>query len=705
MTVQSTMPIWTPSQARIDGSNITRYLQFLRDEYSLTFNHYQQLHQWSIDNTVVFWGSLVRFFQLKGHFNLDRIFVEDDCFYHCQWFPDSTLNFAENLLYPKNITDFNTAINTHTHSKSKSDNKLAIISHGEDGRRSELSYKQLRDEVTRVAGAMRELGIVKGDRVAAILPNCSEAIIAMLATTSIGAIWSSCSPDFGHQGILDRFTQIKPKLLFACNGYHYAGKAINITAKVTAIISELPELRKLIIVPYLTADTETDKNAETSTSSAAVKFCHWQHFSAVTPHSLSFAAVKFSDPLYILYSSGTTGMPKCIVHSVGGTLLQHVKELALHTDVQVDDRIFYYTTCGWMMWNWLVSSLSQGATLVLFDGSPFHPHRQILFELADSEKVSIFGASAKYYSACDKAALRPVNDYDLRHLKTLLSTGSPLSHESFDYIYQYIKKDLCVSSISGGTDIISCFTLGMPTLPVYRGELQCLGLGMDVAFMHSEESKQVTEGKGELVCRQPFPSMPTGFWQDSNDGKYHHAYFSRFVNIWAHGDYGELIMHHIDTSINVNSDDENTLQDIEINQIGVIIHGRSDAVLNPGGVRIGTAEIYRQVERLPEIQESIAIGQQWQGDVRVVLFVRLSANIALDSQLIHKIKQVIRRNTSPRHVPAKIIAVADIPKTISGKIVELAVRNVVHGIAVTNKDALANPEALALFANLAELQY
>ncbi|GIC79537.1 acetoacetate--CoA ligase [Moritella sp. F3] len=710
------VPIWTPNQARIDASNMSRYLQFLSDEYCLTFAHYQQLHQWSISNTALFWGSLVRFSQLKGSFNLDRIFVLNDCFYHCQWFPDSTLNFAENLLFPKNIAASVSTRNTETaplNSAIENDNKLAIISHGEDGRRNQLSYKQLRDEVTRIAGAMRELGIVKGDRVAAILPNSSEAIVAMLATTSIGAIWSSCSPDFGHQGVLDRFSQINPKLLFACNGYHYAGKAINITTKVTAITRALPELRKLIIVPYLTVTqaqqsnnpdltATTDKDADTNRDT--VKHCHWQHFSATIPRSLSFEAVRFSDPLYILYSSGTTGMPKCIVHSVGGTLLQHVKELALHTDVQVDDRIFYYTTCGWMMWNWLVSSLSQGATLVLFDGSPFHPHKQILFELADTEKVSIFGASAKYYSACDKAALRPADNYNLTHLKTLLSTGSPLSHESFDYIYQYIKKDLCVSSISGGTDIISCFTLGMPTLPVYRGELQCLGLGMDVAFMHSEESKQVTEGKGELVCRQPFPSMPTGFWQDPGDRKYHHAYFSRFDNIWAHGDYGELIMHHSYTNSDANTTDKNKLQDIEINQVGVIIHGRSDAVLNPGGVRIGTAEIYRQVEKLPEIQESIAVGQQWRNDVRVILFVRLSEHTVLDSQLIRKIKHVIRSNTSPRHVPAKIITVTDIPKTISGKIVELAVRNIIHGIAVTNKDALANPDALSLFANLAELQ-
>ncbi|KXO12629.1 Acetoacetyl-CoA synthetase [Moritella sp. JT01] len=697
MTVESAVPIWTPSQARIDGSNINHYLQFLRDEYSLTFAHYQQLHQWSINNTAIFWGSLVTFFKFKGNFNLDRIFVYDDCFYRCQWFPDSTLNFAENLLFPNNISACK--------NEKYNEDKLAIISHGEDGRRTQLSYKQLRNEVTRIAAAMRELGIVKGDRVAGLLPNSSEAIIAMLATTSIGAIWSSCSPDFGFQGVMDRFNQIQPKLLFACNGYCYAGKQINIMDKVSAIANALPELNELVIVSYLKTTPAPTQNAYSNKLDAPIRDksaqCDWRYFSAVIPRSLTFEPVSFSDPLYILYSSGTTGMPKCIVHSVGGTLLQHVKELALHTDVKVDDRIFYYTTCGWMMWNWLVSSLSQGATLVLFDGSPFYPHQQILFELADTEKVSIFGASAKYYSACDKALLRPAQDYNLSHLKTLLSTGSPLSHESFDYIYQYIKQDICVSSISGGTDIISCFTLGMPTLPVYRGELQCLGLGMDVTFMHNEGSKHSIEGKGELVCRQPFPSMPTGFWQDPYDLKYHNAYFTRFDNIWAQGDYGELVKHHIGTLHTEND----IPQDIHINQVGVIIHGRSDAVLNPGGVRIGTAEIYRQVEKLAAIQESIAIGQQWHDDVRVILFVRLSENIELDTRLTMQIKNIIRTNTTPRHVPAKIIAVADIPKTISGKIVELAVRNVIHGIAVTNKDALANPEALSLFADLPELQH
>ena len=709
MAAQSTDPIWTPSQARIDGSNMARYLQFLRDEYSLKFAHYQQLHLWSINNTAIFWGSLVRFFKLKGSFNLNRIFVEKDCFYHCQWFPDSTLNFAENLLYPDNISANENNISTDNNNNANPD-KLAIISCGEDGRRAQLSYRQLREEVTRIAAAMRELGIVKGDRVAGLLPNCSEAIVAMLATTSIGAIWSSCSPDFGHQGVLDRFIQIQPKLLFACNGYHYAGKQIDINEKMHSIANALPDLSKLVIIPYLKLDTQVPTNT-TPSSLNKTTACHWQHFCAAIPRSLIFEPVAFSDPLYILYSSGTTGMPKCIVHSVGGTLLQHVKELALHTDVQVDDRIFYYTTCGWMMWNWLISSLSQGATLVLFDGSPFHPHQQILFELADTENVSIFGASAKYYSTCDKAQLRPAQSYEFSNLKTILSTGSTLSHESYDYIYQYIKQDICLSSISGGTDIISCFMLGMPTLPVYRGELQCIGLGMDVAFIQNQDvtATNITNtqsltplihGKGDLVCRQPFPSMPTGFWQDPEDRKYHNAYFTRFHNIWAHGDYGELTYHYINTpDIAINN-----ITNICINQVGVIIHGRSDAVLNPGGVRIGTAEIYRQVEKLAAIQESIAIGQKWHDDVRVILFVRLSEGVELDPPLISQIKQVIRTNTTPRHVPAKIIAVTDIPKTISGKIVELAVRNVVHGIPVTNQDSLANPEALTLFADLAELR-
>jgi acetoacetyl-CoA synthetase len=696
-----TTPVWTPTQARIDNSNMTRYLAFLRTEYGLKFAHYQQLHQWSISNTALFWGSLVTFFQLKGDFNLSQVFVENACFYQSQWFPQSRLNFAQNLLNPSAVShSFNPAI--------------AIIARGEDGRRAELSYVQLTHEVTRVAAAMREMGVVKGDRVAGFLPNCSEAVIAMLATTSIGAIWSSCSPDFGHQGVQDRFGQIQPKLLFATNGYQYAGKQINTLANVHALVASLTSLQLVVMVEYLSdvtvlsSETEAESINKTETSTKAItkniaKIKRWQHFKPAIPRTLVFEQVNFADPLYIMYSSGTTGVPKCIVHSVGGTLLQHAKELALHTDVKARDRIFYYTTCGWMMWNWLVSSLSQGATLMLFDGSPFYPTQEVLFELAASEQVSIFGGSAKYFSACDKAGLQPNKNHDLSALKTLLSTGSPLAHEIFDYIYQHIKKDVCVSSICGGTDIISCFMLGIPTLPVYRGELQCLGLGMDVAF-YDKQGQALSRGKGELVCRRPFPSMPIGFWQDEDNKKYHNAYFSRFDNVWAHGDYGELVPHISASYATDISDITESPHDIQVEQLGVIIHGRADAVLNPGGVRIGTSEIYRQVDKLTAVQESIAIGQQWDNDVRVVLFVQLSQGLALDDKLKGEIKAVIRSNTSPRHVPAVIVQVADSPRTISGKIVELAVRNVVHGLPVTNKDALANPEALALFANLAELQ-
>ena len=658
--------LWKPDPTRINSSKLTQYLAYLSDELDLEFNHYEALHQWSIDYKEVFWGSLVKFSELKGNFDFSKVFAQESQFYDCKWFPGSTLNFAENLL-------------------PKCNNDIAIIERAEDGRRKEISYKMLNEEVERIAGAMRELGITKGDRVAGFLPNCSEAVIAMLATTSIGAIWSSCSPDFGLNGVIDRLGQIKPKLLFATNGYNYAGKRISSTGRVSEIVASLESLEQLVVIEYI---------EDEAMPSCSKKSSLWGEFKPSTPCPLRFEQVEFSAPLYVMYSSGTTGIPKCIVHSVGGTLLQHVKELALHTDLKEDDKLFYYTTCGWMMWNWLVSGLSQGATLVLFDGSPFHPSPNALFDIAEEENVSIFGVSAKYFSACEKADLKPKTSHKLGSLKSILSTGSPLSHESFNYIYQEIKEDVCVSSISGGTDIISCFALGMSTLPVYQGELQCAGLGMDLAF-YNDQGEPLTSGKGELVCLTPFPSMPIGFWNDDDNSKYQNAYFKAFKSltfsdgIWAHGDYGEFINHY----------DEHA----DITQRSVIIHGRSDAVLNPGGVRIGTAEIYRQVEKVEEVLESIAIGQQWQDDVRVVLFVKLIDNITLTKDLIADIKTIIRSNTTPRHVPAKIIQVTDIPRTISGKIVELAVRNVVHGVEVKNKDALANPEALTLFEGLEEL--
>ncbi|WP_250658178.1 acetoacetate--CoA ligase [Alkalimarinus coralli] len=653
--------LWEPDTARINSATITQFQRFLAERYSITFKTYPEFHKWSIDCKEQFWSGLVAFYDIKGDFSSSNVFLEDNVFSRCQWFPDSTLNFAENLL-------------------SKRNGDLAIIERNENDERRAISYSSLYNEVERVSASMRELGITKGDRVAGFLPNCYEAIAAMLATASIGAVWSSCSPDFGINGVIDRLGQIKPKLLFATNGYFYSGKRISTTERVKSVTKRLSGLEHLVIVETLNSEPMLDYGIATT---------RWDDFSPVKPTPLSFTQTKFSDPLYIMYSSGTTGVPKCIIHSAGGTLLQHVKELSLHTDITESDNIFYYTTCGWMMWNWLVSSLSLGATITLFDGSPFHPSPSVLFDIAEQENITVFGASAKYYSACEKAGLNPKSTHRLGALKSLLSTGSPLAHETFDYLYDKVKSDICLSSISGGTDIISCFALGNPTLPVYRGELQCIGLGMDVSF-YNESGQALPEGKGELVCKTPFPSMPTGFWNDENDLKYQKAYFKSFDNCWAHGDYGEIVTHTNDQK--------------QITQQGVIIHGRSDAVLNPGGVRIGTAEIYRQVEKVDAVLESIAIGQQWESDVRVILFVKLKPGITLNTVLIDEIKSVIRTNTTPRHVPAKIIQVDDIPRTISGKIVELAVRNVVHGVEVKNKDALANPEALRFFKDIKELK-
>lgn len=653
--------LWTPDKDKVSKANLTHFTSYIENKYGVNFEHYPELHQWSIEQKEQFWLSIVEFFNVKGSFDDTPIFETGDSFQQNRWFPEATLNFAENLL-PKRNSD------------------LAIVEHNEHGDRKTLTYAQLYDEVERIAASMRELGITKGDRVAGFIPNCSEAIIAMLATASIGAIWSSCSPDFGLNGVIDRLGQIQPKLLFATNGYYYSGKRISTTERVDQITKQLPELIKLVMVNYLDDEPSIEYG---------VNHCDWQAMTPSQHQPLTFTPVNFSDPLYIMYSSGTTGVPKCIVHGVGGTLLQHIKELALHTNLKASDNIFYYTTCGWMMWNWFVSSLSQGATLTLFDGSPFYPSPKVLFNIAEQEKISIFGASAKYYAACDKVGLTPNKTHDLHSLNTLLSTGSPLAHETFDYLYGSVKSDICVSSISGGTDIISCFALGNATLPVYRGELQCAGLGMDVAF-YDDNGHSLNEGKGELVCKTPFPSMPTHFWSDEKGIKYSKAYFEAFDNCWAHGDYGEIINH---------TDDAGNLT-----QQGIIIHGRSDAILNPGGVRIGTAEIYRQVEKIDSVEESIAIGQKWKDDIRVVLFVKLKAGRTLDSELIDQIKNTIRANTTSRHVPAKVLQVDDIPRTISGKIVELAVRNVVHGIEVKNKDALANPQALTHFENLKELQ-
>jgi acetoacetyl-CoA synthetase len=655
------VPLWLPSQQRIDASRLRDFLVFLGKRGINVPQEYQALHRWSIDNKRAFWQAIWQYHGVLGSYDADRVLSKDD--FSGKWFEGARLNFAENLL-------------------RGNDDAIAIIEHREDGRRRTLSYRELRQLSAQLAGTLKAAGVSEGDRVGGFLPNGIEAVVGMLASARLGAVWSSCSPDFGLQGVLDRFGQIQPKVLIGINGYEYGGKLIDTRERMGQILASLPELQAWIGVdnhqgcPWPGSAFESDSKGLSWERALEAEACE------------DFVAVSFDSPLYIVYSSGTTGPPKCIVHGVGGTLLQHLKELSLHSDISENDVVFYYTTCGWMMWNWLVSSLALGATIVLYDGSPFAGGAEGLWHMAEQEGVSVFGSSAKYYASCEKEGLKPVRQFDLSKLKSVLSTGSPLSHESFDYVYRDIKADVCLSSISGGTDIVSCFALGNPSLPVYRGELQCIGLGMDVDFA-DDDGSSLPQGKGELVCRSPFPAKPVGFWNDPDGERFHQAYFERFAGVWAHGDFGEVVRHR-------------AIDELP-EQIGVIIHGRSDAVLNPGGVRIGTAEIYRQVEKIDEVLESIAVGQTWQNDVRVVLFVRLRSGLKLDDNLLNQIRKTIRNNTTPRHVPAKILQVDDIPRTISGKIVELAVGQVIHGEVVKNKDALANPEALDYFANRSEL--
>lgn len=677
-------PLWTPSASRIETSQLAAFTQFLCDQgypnFDLKTRHgFDDLYQWSIERKTKFWESLWHFFDLRGSLGSQGAGAAFTPMFQATWFPDSSLNFAENLLRGR-------------------DQDIAIIEVGEDGLRYEYDYKDLRRQTARVAYWLQQQGVGKGDRVAGLLPNCHQSVVAMLATTSVGAIWSSCSPDFGEQGVIDRFAQITPKVLFACDGYQYAGKKIDTTGKATDIAASLNGLSALVTVNYL--NDVDDGDAEGVFNHTTFNNVGWKSIvSAVAPENdrLQFEKMPFNAPVYILYSSGTTGKPKCIVHGAGGTLLQHFKELALHTDVRAQSRIFYYSTCGWMMWNWLVSSLGLGATIVLYDGSPFHPNQSRLFELAQAEQLNVLGASAKYYGACEKYGLKPSLDYNLDSVGAILSTGSPLPPESFNYIYRDIKQDVCVSSISGGTDIVSCFALGAPVLPVYSGEIQTPGLGMAIEF-YDDAANPLKHGKGELVCTESFPSMPLGFWQDDGS-RYYSSYFERFAgnenkdDVWAHGDYGEFVLHE-------DGDDTPSSFGMLPTQKGVVIHGRSDATLNPGGVRIGTAEIYRQVEKLDFVFESLAIGQKWQDDVRVVLFVVLQGQRVLSESDQTEIRQIIRANASPRHVPAKIIQVPELPRTLSGKLVELAVRQVVHGEPVKNKDALANPDALRYFERL-----
>ncbi|WP_422450326.1 MULTISPECIES: acetoacetate--CoA ligase [unclassified Endozoicomonas] len=642
--------LWIPDQNTITSSNLQAFINRVKEVTGLPLEDYSDLYQWSIEERPAFWQRLAEFYRVQFHTQPSAPLINDSM-PGAQWFPDSTLNYAEHLLQQR-------------------DNKTALVFQGENGRRRTLSYRELYQSVAAAQQGLIEVGIKKGDRIAAFMPNCPETIILMLAATALGAIWSSCSPDFGIQGVLDRFGQIEPRLLLTVDGYFYGGKTIDCMAKTPQIQQNIPSLETTVVVPF--ANPEPDI---VQLNNAVL----WTDFCQPSNESVSIVPVEFNHPLFIMYSSGTTGIPKCIVHGHGGTLLQHLKELGLHTDLKAQDTIFYFTTCGWMMWNWLVSSLALGATVVLYDGSPFYPEPATLMDMAEAEKVSIFGTSAKYIAALQKAGVKPASSHNLQHLKAILSTGSPLLHESYDYVFQEVKADVRLSSISGGTDIISCFALGCPILPVYRGELQCRGLGMDVHFVDTTGSP-LTEAKGELVCQSSFPSMPVGFWNDPDGSKYHNAYFNEFAGIWAHGDYGELTRHG-----------------------GVIIHGRADAVLNPGGVRIGTAEIYRQVEKVEEVLESIAVGQEWEDDTRIVLFVQLRDGVTLDDQLIRKIIQTIRSNTTPRHVPAKVLQVTDIPRTISGKIVELAVREVIHNRPVKNTDALANPDALDQFRHRQEL--
>ncbi|MEO1246278.1 MAG: acetoacetate--CoA ligase [Pseudomonadota bacterium] len=638
--------LWQPSSERREASAMYAFMRASGHET------YDSLYRWSVESSAEFWAALAAFAKVEFATPAKRVLSNPDNIMQAGWFAGATLNYAERLLMHGGARE-----------------ALVFIGEfvGESGARRALSFDQLREEVRGVAAGLRRAGVQKGDRVAGFLPNCPEAIVAMLAAASIGAVWSSCSPDFGLEGVVDRFGQIEPSVLFTADGYHYNGKRHDSLGIAAGIAAAVPSIRHTVVVPFTGA-----------ASGLPPDFVAWDEF-ADAAGDLVFEPVAFDHPLFVLYSSGTTGAPKCIVHGHGGTLLQHLKEHLLHTDIGPHDRLFYFTTCGWMMWNWMVGGLAAGATLILFDGSPFMDEGRALWRMAEAESLTVFGTSAKYLSALEKAGRQPGREFALDGLRTVLSTGSPLAPEGFDYVYREIKQDVQLASIAGGTDILSCFVLGNPLLPVRRGEIQCRGLGMAVAVF-DDEGKPVRGERGELVCTRPFPSAPIGFWNDPDNARYRAAYFERFEGVWAHGDYAELTPSG-----------------------GLVIHGRSDAVLNPGGVRIGTAEIYRQVESLDEVVESIAVGQRWEDDVRVVLFVVLKDGVTLDEELSARIRQAIRDKTTPRHVPAKVLQVGAIPRTRSGKIVELAVRSVIHGEPVKNTDALANPGALEHFRDRPEL--
>jgi acetoacetyl-CoA synthetase len=647
--------LWQPDANRIAQSRMDTFRCAVNQRHHLKLDDYPALHQWSVEQRAQFWQAIVDTFVIRFHTQPDAVLREGAQMPDAEWFPGATLNFAEHLL-------------------RRRDDAVAVISVAENGQREQLTWAELAEHVAGFQASLQAAGVGLGDRVAACMPNTWQTLVAMLATTSLGAIWSCSSPDFGTHGVIDRFGQIEPKVLITCAAYRYAGKTIDQTDKINGILEQLPTLRQLIIVPY--AQPQAQAQVESYRTDADVTL--WDEFyeSGGEP---DFVAVPFNHPLYVLYSSGTTGVPKCIIHSTGGVLLQHVKEHGLHCDLGPGDRLFYYTTCGWMMWNWLVSALAVGSAVVLYDGSPFHPDNQRLLDLIDDERISVFGTSPKFLSTLESSGAKPRESHDLGSLKTLLCTGSALSPQSYDFVYRDFKPDVCLASMSGGTDIVSCFVNGNPLSSVRRGEIMGKSLGMAVEVWNDAGQPVIGE-KGELVCTRHFPAMPIGLWNDPDGAKLRQSYFSLFPGVWAQGDYAEQRPHG-----------------------GMLIHGRSDAVLNPGGVRIGTAEIYRQVEKVADVLDSVAIGQQWQDDVRVVLFVRLREGLTLDEALEQRVRQVIRANTTPRHVPAKIVAVTDIPRTISGKVVELAVREVVHGRPVKNTDALANPEALEQFRDRPEL--